>query len=406
MKIRAIIVMGIIGALTFSGFLFSAHAQLPKFPPDKKVPDTPSGPGAGRIDAPPPEKKPYDRPIITPRIEFYQINNGAASTGNKNVLLNNRVIGAAQFYRACENPNFAGCDWQNYEPAPKFVLSERKGSKTVYFQVKNVSGEREYASLPAQDSIEYTPRHGIETSPGFVGQILSLNLTIARVYDPWKLDVNYEIVVSDGPGAESCSLNIQVDPIAVRGGSPTILSRNQGYRSGRAESGRIVHSGNFTAAIPLDQGTSISTGAGLVGVPLYQGLLFTVKIIHSGPFTPVTASKRISWTGRTIPNSHTVQACQDNMGHKGDWPFNAATANSWVGLSSLQLHNCGFVPDNGNEIKCDPNPLPALGERGARWEKRPATADQSGRVHWWCEAGTGQPLGLEVKTNAYEPLVN
>jgi hypothetical protein len=40
-------------------------------------------------------------------------------------------------YMASEDSEFAGATWQTYSKAPKFLLSDNAGTKTVYFKVKN-----------------------------------------------------------------------------------------------------------------------------------------------------------------------------------------------------------------------------------------------------------------------------
>ncbi|MCP4689532.1 MAG: DNRLRE domain-containing protein, partial [Desulfobacterales bacterium] len=50
-----------------------------------------------------------------------------------------------------ESPDFANASWQEYAPAPTFLLSEGAGLKTVYFKVKNDSGESDALS----DAIEF-----------------------------------------------------------------------------------------------------------------------------------------------------------------------------------------------------------------------------------------------------------
>lgn len=66
------------------------------------------------------------------------INNGAASTTNRTVTLNNQVTfdpaGTNPRYIASENPNFDGATWQNYSAAPQLTLDEgTPGTKTVHF---------------------------------------------------------------------------------------------------------------------------------------------------------------------------------------------------------------------------------------------------------------------------------
>jgi hypothetical protein len=44
-------------------------------------------------------------------------------------------------YMASESDTFVGAAWQTYSTAPSFTLSPNSGTKTVYFKVKNGSGE-------------------------------------------------------------------------------------------------------------------------------------------------------------------------------------------------------------------------------------------------------------------------
>jgi len=74
------------------------------------------------------------------------INNGAASTASRTVTLNNACTGSPTQYMAWESSSFSGATWQTYSTAPSFTLSSGNGTKTVYFKVKNASGESNSAS--------------------------------------------------------------------------------------------------------------------------------------------------------------------------------------------------------------------------------------------------------------------
>jgi uncharacterized protein Usg len=78
---------------------------------------------------------------LPPVLSSFKINNGAASTGNGWVTLNNTSTNSPMYYMASEDSTFAGATWQTYATAPKFPLSLGSGEKKVYFKVKNIFGE-------------------------------------------------------------------------------------------------------------------------------------------------------------------------------------------------------------------------------------------------------------------------
>ena len=84
-----------------------------------------------------------------PVIAMFAINNGAESTTNRAVTLDNTCTNGPTDYMASGSPDFSGAAWQAYSSAPSFTLSAGNGLKTVYFKVKNAGGE----SAPASDSI-------------------------------------------------------------------------------------------------------------------------------------------------------------------------------------------------------------------------------------------------------------
>jgi hypothetical protein len=76
-----------------------------------------------------------------PTITSFSINKDAASTTNAKVTLNNKCAGDPTRYMASESPSFTGAVWKAYSTVPVFYLSSGKGFKTVYFKVKNSTGE-------------------------------------------------------------------------------------------------------------------------------------------------------------------------------------------------------------------------------------------------------------------------
>jgi hypothetical protein len=91
---------------------------------------------------PTPTLKALERKGVDPslNITYFQINNGAASTTNEAVKLNNTVQGNAGEYRASMNQDFTNAQWHTYSTAPTFNLGGSHGTKTIYFQVKSSRG--------------------------------------------------------------------------------------------------------------------------------------------------------------------------------------------------------------------------------------------------------------------------
>jgi uncharacterized delta-60 repeat protein len=87
---------------------------------------------------------------LEPVVSSFKINAGAASTAKGTVTLNNVATNKPSHYIATELQNFDWASWQPYSTAPIFNLSTGSGKKTVYFKVKNSSGESAWVS----DSIE------------------------------------------------------------------------------------------------------------------------------------------------------------------------------------------------------------------------------------------------------------
>jgi hypothetical protein len=77
----------------------------------------------------------------SPALVSFSINNGADSTTNRTVTLNNIANGSPSHYMASENLGFTGAFWLPYSTAPSFTLSGTCGIKTVYLKVKNEIGE-------------------------------------------------------------------------------------------------------------------------------------------------------------------------------------------------------------------------------------------------------------------------
>jgi formylglycine-generating enzyme required for sulfatase activity len=86
---------------------------------------------------------------VAPRLTTFVINQGAAVSSNRMVVLDHTLTGTATHYMASEKSTFAGASWQVYSPSPACLLSASNGLKTVHFKVKNDAG----ASAALKDSI-------------------------------------------------------------------------------------------------------------------------------------------------------------------------------------------------------------------------------------------------------------
>ncbi len=85
--------------------------------------------------------------FVSVNVTSFAINSGAATTTYPVVTLNNTCAGAPTQYMASESFDFSGASWLAYGTAPSFTLSTGTGgTKTVYFKVKNASGESSVVS--------------------------------------------------------------------------------------------------------------------------------------------------------------------------------------------------------------------------------------------------------------------
>ena len=140
---------------------------------------------------------------LAPSVTSFEINGGAASTTSRTVSLNNTCTGSPTHYMASESSSFTGASWQTYSTKPSFTLSSADGTKTVYFKVKNATGE----SSAASDSIEVSespvepPSVPVPFSPGTAsdpGTVIS-TLTPTLVCSSVSGATQYEFGVSIKP---------------------------------------------------------------------------------------------------------------------------------------------------------------------------------------------------------------
>ena len=86
---------------------------------------------------------PAPRPVDLgpPKVVSFKINNGAATTNSRTVILNN-VTERATLFCASERPDLQGAYWKRMHSAPQFTLSRGDGKKTVYFQLADPKGRK------------------------------------------------------------------------------------------------------------------------------------------------------------------------------------------------------------------------------------------------------------------------
>ena len=107
--------------------------------------------------------------LARPALTAFAINNGAASTTNPIVTLDNTAVPSSPtqseptHYMASEDVGFAGASWQTYSVSPSFTLSEGYGVKTVYLKLKNDVGDGESGVI--SDTIEYVASSAPSPSP-------------------------------------------------------------------------------------------------------------------------------------------------------------------------------------------------------------------------------------------------
>ena len=82
--------------------------------------------------------------VAAPQVSGLLLNNGATTTISRTIQVNNQYSltnGTPAYYMISENASFAGASWIIYKSSFDYTLSTNNGGKTVYFKVKNVSGE-------------------------------------------------------------------------------------------------------------------------------------------------------------------------------------------------------------------------------------------------------------------------
>jgi formylglycine-generating enzyme required for sulfatase activity len=166
-----------------------------------------------------------------PVLSAFALDNGDASTGSHVVALNHTLTGTPTDYMASESATFAGAAWLPYSSLPSFRMTGANGSKTVYFKVKNASGE----SAALNDTITLTTiLAGTEQTillPGNVPLVMvwipSGTFMMGRFLgeqdgNPWE-DPQHQVILSDGFWMGKYEMT-QTQWVAVAGTNPSYFT--------------------------------------------------------------------------------------------------------------------------------------------------------------------------------------
>lgn len=75
-----------------------------------------------------------------PQLIQFDINEGAATSPTRDVLLSHDCANAPEEYMASESASFDGASWETWIVAPPFTLSPGNGVKTIYMKLRNSGG--------------------------------------------------------------------------------------------------------------------------------------------------------------------------------------------------------------------------------------------------------------------------
>ena len=173
------------------------------------------------------------QPKAAPAVTRFAINAGAAGTNGRTVTLDNDCTGVPSEYQAGTNSTFNGgaAAWMPYGLAPTFDLPAGKGTKTVYFRVRNslgVSAVKSDAITLDESAIQVTAvadpaEGGSVTSSGallYAGKTLSLTAKAAAgwVFAGWDNGslalVRQVTVADDGNGDGLISSTASFKPLS------------------------------------------------------------------------------------------------------------------------------------------------------------------------------------------------
>jgi len=140
--------------------------------------------------------------VVPATLCSFMINNGAESTANSIVTLNNTASYGPTDFMASENEDFSGGVWLPYSSSPSLQLSDGYGVKTVYLKVRNSSGSSEVLS----DQIEYN------TPPDPVNDLTIIldpnGLALTLNWSPIQNATLYRVHAGNSPGFVPSSANL------------------------------------------------------------------------------------------------------------------------------------------------------------------------------------------------------
>lgn len=101
------------------------------------------------------------RPVIT----HFSLNEGEATTTNRNIMTRNEATFFPTEYMMSQSPSFIGAAWHPYAEHIPYTLTPQAGNKTVYLKVRNAAGESapvnaEIQLLRAPQIVTYTINSG------------------------------------------------------------------------------------------------------------------------------------------------------------------------------------------------------------------------------------------------------
>ncbi len=280
-------------------------------------------------------------------------------------------------YRVSESSNFSGASWiplNSTDPIP-FNLSASYGTRTVFFQIRVELRNSWHIAEDRKDTIRYVQDCADATfgSP--------VDVTISRLNQPFSFDIGSSFSVRKIGNPTQFEINLQA--MGRRTRQLILLAQKTiPYPAGSGTGDSIPSGMNLTIPVP------VSTQG---GIPAFSdiSLIFKIQprpgVTNAYDYDPNnnTFQKNLQLVKRTANRPHVVDKCTGPEGSSGPISPPPHAIQGWVsGQSTLTLYDCGTT--EGEEIKCDINPLPAVGGRGIKWTRRPATGSSYG-VHWWCE---------------------
>jgi hypothetical protein len=301
-----------------------------------------------------------------------KINNDAPCTTSNRVTLNyNRCTQAFPCHqpvdwKASENPNFTTClqqgkttrTWEYYN------LCGKGRGKKVYFRTSldNNAGS---------DEIDYLDN----CDDPAIGALMQIQ--ILKIYEPYRFDITSIFYVRKSNNANNFEINLQ----ARAGAHNDLLAEKTMHypATGKITGDLIETAMNLTIPVSIWKARH----------PKYGDIKLIVKVqpkpgaTNTYDYNPHNnvLQKSLQLVSRTANPTFVVDKCTGPEGSKNN--ILSPVIQGWVlGKSTLSLHDCGTT--DKDEIKCDNNPLPGVGQRGVKWTRRPSSGGQYA-LHWWCE---------------------